>query len=227
MTATGPGAALGRSGKYPRTLHVPSSPGGTRDDRRLVSLEGFVGVDVVVTEKLDGSNVALSRDHVFARSHGGAPAHPSFAPLKAIHAGVAWQIPEGVSVFGEWCHAVHSIRYPSLPVDAELSVFAVRDDADGTWRSWDDVAGLAAALGLVTVPELARLAPASTGELAGVLETHAQAPSVYGPDREGVVVRVAAAFDDFATAVAKWVRADHVQTDEHWSHAQVRLHRSP
>jgi hypothetical protein len=28
-------------------------------------------------------------------------------------------------------------------------------------------------------------------------------------------------FDDFQNAVAKWVRTDHVQSEEHWMHKAV------
>ena len=39
---------------------------------------------------------------------------------------------------------------------------------------------------------------------------------------EGYVVRLADSFhyDDFGTSVAKFVRADHVQTDKHWRSQQ-------
>jgi hypothetical protein len=44
-------------------------------------------------------------------------------------------------------------------------------------------------------------------------------PSMYGDTREGVVIRVADSFklDDFPNYVCKWVRPNHVQTDEHWT----------
>jgi hypothetical protein len=40
---------------------------------------------------------------------------------------------------------------------------------------------------------------------------------------EGYVVRLAARFhyQDFAHSVAKWVRAQHVQTDQHWMFAEL------
>jgi len=40
---------------------------------------------------------------------------------------------------------------------------------------------------------------------------------------EGYVVRRAASFayEDFQTSVAKWVRPNHIQTDEHWMHKAV------
>lgn len=40
--------------KYPRTYHLPTSPGVTDDDRVLESYAGFEGQEIVVTEKMDG-----------------------------------------------------------------------------------------------------------------------------------------------------------------------------
>ena len=54
--------------KYPRTPHLPFSPGGTKDDRRLRDINCFVGKEVVVTEKMDGENTSIYRDYYHARS---------------------------------------------------------------------------------------------------------------------------------------------------------------
>jgi hypothetical protein len=44
-------------------------------------------------------------------------------------------------------------------------------------------------------------------------------PSAYGNTKEGIVMRLAGEFDgdDFPNYVCKYVRANHVQTDEHWT----------
>lgn len=205
------------SSKYPRTPHLPFSPGGTRDDRRLSDVSNLVGDPVVITEKLDGSNLCMTREHVFARSHQVAPAHPSFDAAKALHAQIRWMIPEGLSVFGEWCYAVHSITYEEgVPF---FSVFGVRDDTTDTWLSWEDVEALAAKLGLPTAPVLFRGIIETEQELIRLVEDLSKEKSEYGSTREGIVVRIAMAFaaDVFDTSVAKWVRPDHVQDSEHWS----------
>jgi len=46
-------------------------------------------------------------------------------------------------------------------------------------------------------------------------------------DAEGVVVRFAAGFDAgaFKASVAKWVRVNHVQTDEHWTRQRIVKNR--
>jgi len=198
--------------KYPRTPHLFCSPGGSRDDRRLPDDRVLLGEELVILEKLDGSGVSLHREGVFARSKQASPTHPSFSPLKALHATVAWRLPDHLSLFGEWLHTVHSVRYPALPVTEELQVFAVRDDAQGWWWGWDEVTALADELGLQTAPVLDWDRFTDVAELHRRVTELAGAPSVFGPEREGVVVRVAAGFPDadFATSVAKWVRAGHV-----------------
>lgn len=44
-------------------------------------------------------------------------------------------------------------------------------------------------------------------------------PVMYGDTKEGVVMRIADEFsvDEFPKYVCKYVRANHVQTDKHWT----------
>ena len=44
-------------------------------------------------------------------------------------------------------------------------------------------------------------------------------PSTFGDTKEGVVIRKTSSFnnEDFSKNVCKYVRANHVQTDEHWT----------
>jgi hypothetical protein len=213
------------SAKYPRSFHLPWSPGGTSDDKRLSDVSRLVGVEIVVTEKCDGSNLTYTRSAVFSRSHSGPPSHPSFDLAKATHGRIRHMISDGISVFCEYCYAVHSIEYGGLP-DYSL-VFGVRDDASGLWWEWDMVAAQAADLGLPTVPLLFRGAVGSEKELMDLTTSLSAGPSVFGGSREGVVVRRAAAFSDadFSRSLGKWVRKDHVTTDEHWMHQAIKAQR--
>jgi hypothetical protein len=213
------------SAKYPRSFHLPWSPGGTSDDKRLPDVTGLLGVPIVITEKLDGSNLTYTRDSVFSRSHSGPPAHPSFDFAKATHGRIRHLISEGVSIFCEYCYAIHSIEYGALP--AFSFVFGVRDDRLDIWWDWDMVAVQAADLGLPTVPVLFRGVVASEGELEALTVALAAGPSAFGGAREGVVARRVGEFPGaaFARSLGKWVRRDHVQTDEHWLHQAIRPQR--
>ncbi len=195
--------------KYPRTPHLPWSPGVSADDLRD-GASALEGRQIVVTEKLDGENTTLYRDHVHARSLDSRH-HPSRAWVKRLHHQVAPHIPARWRVCGENLFARHAIAYDALP--SYFVMFSIWDDADRC-LSWDDTLEWAALLGLVSAPVLYRGAW-DEGLLRGLaLDTTRQ---------EGYVVRDAGSFtlDDFSARVAKWVRANHVQTDTHWMHGPV------
>jgi hypothetical protein len=213
------------SKKYPRTPHLPYSPGGTSDDRRILSVRPFLGTDLILTEKMDGSNVCLEREACFARSHASTPSHPSFDAFKAFHAVVRDRLGEDLQVFGEWLYAKHSIIYNALPT--YFMAFGVRDTKKGLWASWEEVELWADELGVASVPVLGRANISDEKKLRSLIENHARMPSLVGSQREGVVVRVAHGFPDseFEKSVAKWVRANHVQTDEHWKNQVIVRNR--
>lgn len=211
------------SAKYPRSPHLPWSPGGTRDDKRLLNVASLLNQEIVITEKLDGSNLAFTKHYVFARSHSGPPSHPSFNWAKALHAQVQSAISAGLTLFGEYCHAVHSIEYRGLP--SYFFLFGVREDETDFWWDWDLVEEQARTLGVPTAPVLFRGTVGDERTLKDVTEELARKPSCYGPDREGVVVRRSSGFagEDFANAVAEYVRAGHVTSSEHWMLQQIRV----
>lgn len=202
------------SEKYPRTYHLPWSPGCSKDDKRAKNVDSLIGKKVVITEKVDGSNTCMTRDACFSRSHSGPPTHASFDGFKAMHASMRFIIPEGYQVFGEWCYALHSIEYDSLP--SYFLVFGIRDR--DTWLSWDDVYEFTKDNGLHTAPVLFRDVIKDVKHLFELTTIKSNEPSFIGHAREGVVVRLYDSFhdDDFSKSVMKWVRKDHVQTDEHW-----------
>jgi hypothetical protein len=185
------------------------------------SVNSLLGTDLVVTEKMDGSNVCLESKDVFARSHGGLPRHPSFDALKALHSGIRDRIPLGCQIFGEWLFAKHSIGYDRLP--NYLMLFGVRDLNRNTWSPWAEVEMWAEELGVAAALVLAN-GTAETEQDLGRLVTDCMAmPLSFGKEREGVVVRKAGEFGNsaFGDSVGKWVRTDHVKTDEHWSHREI------
>lgn len=206
--------------KYPRTFHLPFSPGAGSDDKITPSVDPILGQDVVITEKLDGSNCCLTKDQVFARTHATPARHPSFNWVKQVHAGISPLIEDGEMIFGENCFAIHSIEYTILPT----YFFAFGIFKDGSWLSWDDVKMRSKELGLITVPELGFFNFKTSKELQKAVEEISKKESIYGGDREGVVVRLTKGFteDNFETSVMKMVRKDHVQTEDHWMHQQIR-----
>lgn len=194
--------------KYPRTYHLPWSPGGTKDDRMLDSVSMFENQEVVVTTKMDGENTTFYNAYLHARSPD-SPNHPSRHWVKNYHAEKGWQIPAGWRVCGENLFAAHSIEYIDLPCFFLAFSIWNRDQC----LSWDSTLEWLELLGMVPVPVLYR--GLWDEELIRNLDIEGQ---------EGYVVRLASDFShtEFKNSVAKYVRAGHVTTSHHWRFQKIR-----
>jgi len=196
--------------RYPRTPHLPWSPGATSDDVRVSQLGRLHDCEVVVTEKLDGENTTLARDFTHARSLDSAH-HSSRTHIKALQARIAHRIPPGWRICGENLFARHSVPYDALP--AWFVAFNVWDDTDRC-LDWDHTVRFCRNLGIPTAPVLYR-GPFDPRQLRKL--------RVDTVTCEGFVVRTTAGFSrkDFPHHVAKWVRAGHV-TDTSGVHWMLR-----
>lgn len=196
--------------KYPRTPHLPWSPGATDDDIRQKNVSRFENKRVVVTEKMDGENTTLYHDYVHARSISSGY-HPSRTWVKSLQAQIGYQIPQGWRICGENLYARHSIGYDAL--SSYFLAFSVWNE-NNQCLSWEESKAFLATLGLETPKELYAGTWCEKRIKEIVLDTKQQ---------EGYVVRIADRFhyDDFALSVAKWVRRNHVTTEQHWMRAEV------
>ena len=205
--------------KYPRTYHLPYSPGLQNDDRRVeTGWEKLLDNEIIITEKLDGENNSLSNIDVFARSHGAPTRHPwnrNMWEQGGIHSQIKSWLDDDVMIYGENLYGIHSIEYNKLPF--HFFIFAVRDF--DMWKSWDEVKLMADILGLPTVPELFRGKVSSEKELEEMILQFMTQNSRYGDTIEGCVVRNSGEYhvDDFSKNVVKYVRKGHVQTDQFWT----------
>jgi len=199
--------------KYPRTPHLPFSPGFAYDDERLVDLDALKGKEIVCTEKMDGENTTLYRDHWHARSINSIRKHESRDWMAAYWATVCDKIPSGHRVCGENMYAQHSIAYKNL--DAYFLVHSV-------WRenicmNYQDTIKFCGVHGFQMVPEIYR-GPFSFEALtlvAAKLDLSCQ---------EGFIVRTTEmiSMEVFHRFVAKWVRPHHVQEEQkHWFSSKV------
>ena len=195
--------------KYPRTLHLPWSPGATSDDKVLRGVSHFEGREVVVTEKMDGENCTIGRSYTHARSTSSAH-HESRSWVKGLQARIGAEIPEGWRLCGENLYALHSVGYDNLP--SYFLLFSIWNEKNEC-LSWDETVEWASLLGLTTVPVLYQ----GTWDQAAVKAAW-EGRSAHGGEGEGYVVRYAEGFryENFAQSVAKFVRPHHVQTDDHW-----------
>jgi len=197
--------------KYPRTPHLPWSPGNTDDDVILSNTSHFQGKEVVVTEKLDGENTTMYTDYMHARSIDSRH-HVSREWIKKLHASISYLIPSGWRLCGENVYARHSIAYDHL--ETYFYLFSIWDDQN-MCLDWVQTLEWAALLGLTTPKTM------YTGLWDEKYISHMPVDTVRC---EGYVVRTTESFPyhAFNKHVAKWVRKQHVTTqDEHWMHREV------
>lgn len=202
-----------QSQKYNRTYHFPFSPGTTSDDRIQHNWTQILQHELVMTEKLDGENTCLKADGVYARSHS--------APTRSAWSKQMWDLWElhhrnlgELEIFGESLYAIHSIEYTRL--EHYFYIFAIR--YLDKWLSWDEVCFYAATIELPTVPMLYRKR-FTASEIEPLILTEIGKGSQFGGDCEGFVFRNVGEFavNDFDCNVLKYVRKNHVKTDEHWT----------
>lgn len=217
--------------RFPHTPHLAwLGPGQPRDDKLLGPDEvaDLLAGEVVVEEKIDGANLGFSTSEdgdLRCQNRGSyldpSSAHPQFKPLwpwlatrRADLVDALW--PDAI-LFGEWCFAVHSVRYDALP-DWFLG-FDVYDRSAGAF--WDTARrdALLARVGLRPVPRLAR-GRFDPGGLAALL-----GPSRVGSGpMEGLVTR--REVGGHTVARAKLVRAEFTQAiDAHWSRGRLVQNR--
>jgi hypothetical protein len=192
--------------EYPRTFHLPDSPGATSDDKIQNDLTWLDG-ELVVTEKLDGGNLTFTRDAMYARSTDSGT-QPWDTPAKALWAMTAHRIPDDWRVCGESMYARRSIAYSDLP--GVFIVFGIWDETN-TLLGWDDTVDWAQRLELPVVPVLYRGLSLSEGRAAW---HRLRTPET----SEGFVVRRAGriAADEFPLKLLTWVRDEHVRTPASW-----------
>lgn len=112
--------------KYPRTPHLRGSRVQAGDDPEAIDLRDLAGCHLVMEEKMDGANCAISFDeagNLFLQSRGhylaGGGRERQFELLKA------WAQSRSVDLFarlghhhvlfGEWLYAKHTVFYDRLP----------------------------------------------------------------------------------------------------------------
>jgi len=205
--------------KYPRTKHLPWSPGATSDDKILKDTSCFNGKNVVITEKMDGENSTLARDYYHARSLDSKD-HPSRSWIKQFHASIKNDIPEGWRVCGENLYAKHSVGYDNLK--SYFYCFSIWDDTNYC-LSWKDTVEFCQLLGIEHVPVLFKDLKWDEFGNTWFLKDYTVWETLGHNNYEGYVVRNSDGFlyKDFGDNVAKWVRVNHVQTENHWMHSEV------
>lgn len=209
------------SAKYPSTSYLPFSENIIAKrvtSNPIANLNDFIGHPIVITMKMDGSNVVMTNHHVAARN-GYDAVHKSFDYLKAIHASLMHLIPDDIEIFGEWLYAKHSIRYTNL--SSLLQIFGVYDIKRRVFLGWDDVKKYSKLIGYPTTEVIDTKTFDNIHILTSEITRIAKRKISEG--NEGVVIRSIYPFHfgQFPTYVAKYVRPNHVQTNVHWQNQKI------
>jgi hypothetical protein len=194
--------------KYSKTFHFEWTDSISSDDKLFTSMDFLKSKEIVITAKLDGENTTMYSDYIHARSVD-ASYHESRTWINKLHGEISYLLKKDERICGENVAAEHSIHYKNL--ESFFYVFSYW--IDNICQSWDDTLLKCSELGLITVPILYR------GKWDDKIIEHLTNTRILnGNDLEGYVVRIADAFlfEHFHDCVAKYVRPDHVQTDEHW-----------
>ena len=209
-------------------MNLPWSGSESSDDVWWQDCSAFEGRVVVVTEKMDGECTTVYHDgYVHARSMDTSH-HPSRSWVKQLASRFAYELPDSYRVCGENLYACHSIFYTDLP--SYFMVYGIYDG--GRCLPWDEVEEFCELLHLETVPVLYR-GLWDEQKMRGLWQgrgrhpTYEIKPGILNPkfpddftstEAEGYVVRLVDGFpySDFSLCCAKYVRENHVKTDQHW-----------
>lgn len=196
--------------KYPRTPHLPWSPGASHDDIKIIEADNFIDHIVVVTEKMDGENTTMYNDYIHARSLESSD-HISRSYIKRMHADICHLIPNHWRVCGENVYAKHSIYYKEL--ESYFYLFSIWNE-NNICLNWEETKKWGKILGFPTPPELYKGIWNEKAILNIALDSQ---------QSEGYVVRIIDSFpfEQFKKSVAKYVRKNHITSDSHWMYSKI------
>lgn len=201
--------------KYPRTYHLPDSPGVTDDDKLMPNYNNFENREVVVITKLDGENSNLYHDFIHARSIDGRN-HWSRDWVKNFHSKIMYDIPDGFRICGENMYAKHSIYYDDL----ESYFYGFSMWNEDVCLNWDETIEYFSLLDIKFPPILYR----GTFDLLTLKNIQ---KSLDFNKTEGYVIRNVNSFklSAFKNNVGKFVRRNHVQTKNHWMYDRIEQNK--
>lgn len=200
--------------KFPRTLHLPWSEGITSGDKVMHNTDSLNTI-IYVSVKMDGENTTLYPDYLHARSLD-SKHHPSRDWIKSYHAGIKHIIPKGWRICGENLYAKHSIHYKHL--HNYFYVFAIFDEDNYCLDARDTIL-FCNSYGLQLCPLLFF----GYFDKKVIQECYELYKETSKDEVEGYVVRAFNPFhyDNYSDNVAKYVRARHITTDQHWMNSKI------
>lgn len=198
--------------KFPRTPHHPLSSSVSADD--LIGSDCLKNKEVYITEKLDGECTTIYSDgYVHARSINSDQSHESRSWINMYANCVCWELQPGWRICGENLYAKHSISYNRL--SSYFYGFAVFD-AENICLSLEKTSSFFKNVGAV-MPKVLYVGEYSERVIEKLSKT------IITSETEGFVIRNVDSFsyEDYAKNTLKWVRPNHVQTNEHWLQTKI------
>lgn len=214
--------------KFPKTPHLASlSSSSIRDDKVFTEQErsDFLLHEVTLEEKIDGANLGISFDdegNTMLQNRGNIISEPYLGQWKDIAVWLDVRLDDlfdalGTSkiMFGEWCFAIHSIEYNSLP--DWFIAFDVYDKKENCFLSVERRNEIVEKAGLNAIRQIAR----GVFSLDEIIDFMGK--SAYGEGLvEGIYLRIDEG--DWLKQRAKLVRTEFTQAIEtHWSKMPLRL----
>lgn len=204
--------------KYPRTYHVPWSQTITNDDKILTlkELECFKNLKVSLSIKMDGECTTLYTDYYHARSID-SKHHESRSYVKQLHDNIKHLIPNNWRICGENLYAKHSIYYDNL--DSYFMVYSIWNE-NNICLSLKETLEWCQLLELFHVPiiDIIDFNIEIIKEYCNKFDTN---------ENEGIVIRNIESFHYkyFKYNVSKFVRKDHIQSDNHWMYSKLTINK--
>lgn len=220
--------------KYPSTPHLTWSPEKHRDDSYHPDVRSFEGEKVVITEKMDGENLNIYPDGSWHARSIETPYHPTREWAGRVAGELGYKLPDDWKICAENLYGTHSIKYTDLR--SYVQVYGIVN-SDNRFLSWDDTMMWCELLDLDHTPVLYKgtidfykgspvlhteITEDGEREVIDLAElTEEEINERAGRTSEGYVMRIRDSFpvEQFEFNVGKWVRENHVQTDEHWLRA--------
>jgi len=200
--------------KYSKIYHVPWSKSITNDDEVLSDddLKLYKNKKVVLTLKMDGECTTKYNDHYHARSIDSKD-HISRHHVKQLHSRIKYDIPDNWRICGENLEAKHSLKYNNI--DSYFMVFSIFNE-NNIHLSLKETLEWCDLLNLWHVPilDIIDFDENKIKEYCNNLNTDIN---------EGICIRNIDSFhfSDFKNNYCKYVRKNHVQTDEHWMYKPI------
>jgi hypothetical protein len=198
------------------------------NDDRIITQEGLDKLmshpSIMVSLKMDGENTSIYPDATTHARSVDSGFHPSRAWIRQYAATISPFMAEigDFRLCGENMYALHSIPYEDL--ESYFLLFSIWNE--DFCYGWGDTCSLISRINYLVPDEYAihtvpvvYYGPSSGFDLREFSETFMEKY----PGHEGFVVRNADSFmlSDFENSIAKFVRRNHVQTDEHWMLKEV------